>query len=70
MVTKEKQKILTVADRCDACNAQAFVIAKKESKELFFCGHHFAKHKEVVYNWSSEVIDERDFINKKSESST
>ena len=57
-----EERILKISDRCDACNAQAFVVAKKDSKELFFCGHHFTKHKDMVYNWSTDIVDEREFI--------
>lgn len=72
METMEKadKRILTALDRCDRCGAQAFVIVKGLEGELFFCGHHFTKHEEALYNWAYEIEDERDFINKKSESST
>jgi hypothetical protein len=65
---KTEQKI-TKLDRCDRCSAQAFVIVKGLSGELFFCGHHFAEHEEALYNWAYDIIDEREFINKKSQSS-
>ena len=52
-----KESVLEVADRCDACQAQAFVIVKGVSGELYFCGHHYAKNE--------KVIDERDKINSK-----
>lgn len=70
MPTMEKTKqILTAQDRCDRCPAQAFVITKGFEGELLFCGHHFTKHEEALIKWAYEIIDERDFINKKSESS-
>ena len=31
---------LNVADRCDACGAQAFVRAVLTNGDLLFCGHH------------------------------
>lgn len=71
MIIMEKApQILSIQDRCDSCNAQAFVLVKGMSGELYFCGHHFTKHEEALYDWAYDIIDERDFINKKSESST
>ena len=65
-----KEQTLTLQDRCDRCQAQAFVLVKGMEGELLFCGHHFTKHEEALYDWAYDIIDERDFINKKSESST
>jgi len=65
-----KEQMLTLQDRCDRCQAQAFVLVKGMEGELLFCGHHFTKHEEALYDWAYDIIDERDFINKKSESST
>lgn len=64
-----KEQTLTLQDRCDRCNAQAFVLVKGMEGELLFCGHHFTKHEEALYNWSYEIVDEREFINQKSQSS-
>lgn len=64
-----KTQTLTLQDRCDRCNAQAFVLAKGMEGELLFCGHHFTKHEEALYNWAYEIVDEREFINAKSQSS-
>jgi hypothetical protein len=60
---------LLVADRCDKCGAQAFVIAKFAAGELLFCGHHFSDHELMIRESSFEVIDEREFINQKGGSS-
>lgn len=68
-MTKEKQRYLTLQDRCDRCNAQAWVLVKGMSGELNFCSHHFTKHEESLYNWAYDIIDEREFINEKSQSS-
>ena len=65
--TKERQ--LTMQDRCDRCSAQAWIIAKGVSGELYFCGHDFTQHEEALYNWAYDIIDEREFINEKSQSS-
>jgi hypothetical protein len=52
---------LTPQDRCDACQAQAYVHIKGVSGELFFCGHHYNKANGAKLKaFSFEVIDERD----------
>lgn len=66
---KEQERVLKIADRCDRCGAQAFVLAKGIQGELFFCGHHYNKNKYGIDNWAFEVINELDFINEKSASS-
>lgn len=68
-MVKQKVRQLKIADRCDRCQAQAWVIAKGVTGELYFCHHHFTKHEDVLYNWAYEIIDEREFINEKSQSS-
>lgn len=70
MQTMEKHiQSLTIQDRCDRCEAQAFVAVKGLSGELLFCGHHFSQHQEALEIWSYQIIDEREYINKTSESS-
>ena len=64
-----QERVLTLQDRCDACNAQAFVMVKLLNGDLMFCGHHYAQHESKLNNQSYEVVDEREYINKKSESS-
>jgi hypothetical protein len=69
-LTEEKQdRVLNLQDRCDKCNAQAFVLIKFISGELMFCGHHFNDMELGLRESSYEIIDEREFINKTSESS-
>ena len=36
---------LTTADRCDVCDAPAYVLL---TGELFFCGHHARQHGEKL----------------------
>ena len=62
METTEKTRVLVVADRCDSCGSQAFVLAKGMAGELMFCGHHYAQHQEKLTEWAFEIIDERDQI--------
>ena len=64
-----KERILNLQDRCDRCNAQAFILAKGINGILYFCGHHYNKNKDGIDNWAFEVINELDFINEKSASS-
>ena len=70
--TTEKSTFLTKMDRCDSkdCPAQAFVLVKFITGELLFCGHHYNKYEASLIKDSYEIIDERDTINAKSESST
>jgi ribosomal protein L37E len=72
MVTAEieLERQLKISDRCDRCGAQAFVIVKMVAGELYFCGHHFNKHSKALNKVSFEVVDERDSINARSQSST
>lgn len=68
-MTELKEKVLKIADRCDRCGAQAFVLAKGINGELYFCGHHYNKFKDGINSWSFEIINEIDSINEKSMSS-
>jgi hypothetical protein len=45
------------------------VLVKGLQGDLIFCGHHFSKHEEALYNWAYDIVDEREFINPKSQSS-
>ena len=59
--TKEKvEYYLTAVDRCDRCQAQAYVRATGVSGELYFCGHHFVGMEESLSKWAFEIIDERE----------
>ena len=68
-MAETKEKVLKIADRCDRCGAQAFVLAKGIQGILFFCGHHYNKTKDAIDSWAFEVINEIDSINEKSASS-
>jgi hypothetical protein len=61
-MTETKQKALTAADRCDRCNAQAFIHAKGMNGSLYFCAHHFTKWEESIRSFAFELIDDRDTI--------
>ena len=62
----EKEWQLLLSDRCDQCNAQAFVKVIGVSGELFFCSHHYNKIMDSATGYESmtkfayEVVDERE----------
>ena len=68
-VKKQEWKLKAV-DRCDKCNAQAYVMIKGSTGELLFCSHHYEK---IMNNPDSytkmmsfmlEIIDEREKLVK------
>lgn len=61
--------MLTGQDRCDVCEAQAYVQVKGISGELMFCGHHFNKADgKKLQAFAFEIIDERErLIENKSQ---
>jgi hypothetical protein len=56
----EKEYVLKVADRCDQCSAQAYVLVKGVTGELMFCGHHFNQNEAALIKFAYEIVDERD----------
>lgn len=38
------ESILTAADRCDRCGAQAQVVVRLNAGELIFCAHHHREY--------------------------
>jgi hypothetical protein len=64
-----KEWTLTGLDRCDVCDAQAYVHVKGVSGELMFCGHHFNKaNSDKLQAFAFEIIDERErLIENKSQ---
>lgn len=63
---------LGISDRCDACGptSQAFVIAGKDDKVLFFCGHHGRKFEASLIAQGFDVVDHRDKINERASASS
>ena len=68
-VEEAVERQLKIADRCDSCDAQAFVLVKGMSGELMFCGHHYQKHEVALIKFAYEIVDERQHINQHSASS-
>ena len=64
-----QERVLEIADRCDVCQAQAFVMVKLGQGILTFCGHHFARNEAALIKFAYEIIDERDKLieNKNTE---
>lgn len=65
VIEKNEEYVLKAIDRCDRCNAPAYVLVKGISGELMFCGHHYEKimndaegHKKMM-SFMLEVVDER-----------
>lgn len=61
-----KKYLLNATDRCDSCDAQAYVKVKGLSGELMFCSHHYNKIMNdkdgytKMMSFMLEVIDERE----------
>ena len=68
-VEKKQEKVLKIADRCDRCGAQAFILATGVSGELMFCGHHYQKYEYAITQWAYKIVNELNTINAKSASS-
>lgn len=56
-----KAESLTANDRCDRCQAQAYVRTRLHSgSELMWCVHHWREHHEAVAPLCADIHDERD----------
>jgi hypothetical protein len=64
------ERTLTALDRCDVCDAPAYVKALFSSGYLLFCAHHWSRDEEKVNEKIVSVVDERDALypNKQEES--
>ena len=64
--TEAPTPLLTHADRCDSCQARAYVLvvlhwspAMRNNPELYFCNHHFRAHEQALAPFTSMTVDER-----------
>jgi len=71
MTTEEtKVWILDATDRCDRCQAQAYVKVVGNAGELLFCSHHYNKVMDNAVGYKKmmdfmiDVIDERKRLEK------
>jgi hypothetical protein len=62
---ESKTRTTSISDRCDRCNAEAYVWVNGLAGDIYFCGHHFAKYESKIRDYAFEVVDDREFINKK-----
>ncbi len=59
MTTTVAATPLTASDRCDRCNAQAYVrVVLTAGSELFFCAHHYSKYSVNLQATAREIQDE------------
>jgi len=62
--------LLTLNDRCDRCNAQAYVKAVGLDGDLLFCAHHYNKivdnavGYDKIMKFAINIVDERDRLIK------
>ena len=50
---------LAATDRCDRCNAQAYVrVVLPGGLDLLFCGHHWNTNEDALRPQAVEVVDE------------
>ena len=60
-----KEYLLTLNDRCDRCNAQAYVKAIGLDGDLLFCAHHYNKivdnavGYDKIMKFAINIVDER-----------
>ena len=59
-------KTLTAMDRCDRCNAQAYVLVTLPVGELLFCGHHARAHAPAYQRIAVDILDESDRLKTRS----
>lgn len=65
--------ILTNADRCDQCGAQAYHLVQDipgAESGLLFCNHHFRRNEEKLRRLTDNFIDESYKINEKPSQSS
>lgn len=60
VIPMETLAILTAADRCDRCGAQAYVQVEHDTATLMLCAHHQREHGDALFaeGWVL-VVDER-----------
>jgi hypothetical protein len=71
-MTEEETKVwlLDATDRCDRCQAQAYVKVIGQAGDLLFCAHHYNKVMDNAEGYKKmmafmvEVIDERTRLEK------
>lgn len=65
-VVETVEWVLTANDRCDSCDAQAYVQVTGVTGDLLFCNHHYNKIMdsttgyEKMMNFAYNILDERE----------
>ena len=65
-VVETVEWVLTANDRCDSCDAQAYVQVTGVTGDLMFCNHHYNKIMdsttgyEKMMNFAYNILDERE----------
>lgn len=54
---------LKLADRCDRCGAQAFVVTRHTAGDLMWCAHHYRKHQDELLEEAQAILDDTDLVN-------
>jgi hypothetical protein len=73
-IKKEEEWILTANDRCDSCDAQAYVKVSGVTGDLLFCSHHYNKIMDNAVGYDKmmkfmyQVLDERSRLTKSEKS--
>ena len=58
---------LTALDRCDSCDAQAYVrVTLHNETELLFCAHHAKKHNDKLQQVALSIYDETKKLDKEN----
>jgi len=59
MATTLTAPALSSTDRCDRCNAQAYVrVVLPGGTDLLFCGHHWNRHEDALRPQALEIVNE------------
>ena len=59
MTTTLSTPALNVTDRCDRCQAQAYVrVVLSGGSDLLFCGHHWSRHEDALRPQAEQIVDE------------
>jgi hypothetical protein len=59
MTTTMTAPALSATDRCDRCNAQAYVrVVLPGGADLLFCGHHWSRHELALRPQAAAIVDE------------
>lgn len=61
-VLEKKELTLLNTDRCDRCQAQAYLVAMKDKFELMFCAHHGTEFLAGLKSDGWDIHDERDVL--------